>query len=117
EGRHPIRAHGARSARLAAQASAGVAIALPVHHPGVVLPHAAQVVLVHGVSGGAAARHLPDAVQAAGDVLPVVATCLNADLVALHDLDVIRRDEPGRPEPEFVLAQAGGVDLLGRALE
>ena len=36
------------------------------------------------------------------------------DLIAFHDLDVVRRDEPGRAEHELVHAQAFLVDFIGR---
>ena len=89
-----------------------------IHQRRIVLPHPAQVVLVHGEPGGAAIGHALLAMQAAADErCQSLPACLNADLVALHDLDVVGRDEAGRAEPELVHAQARLVDLGGSALE
>src|SRR5215470_10685594 len=71
-----------------------------LHDLHIVSPHAAQVVLVHRVARRAAIRQDLVAVHAATDELPVVALRVHTELVALHDLDVVGRNEPARAEAE-----------------
>src|SRR6478735_8453512 len=74
-----------------------------LHDLRVVLPHAAQVILVHRVPRRAPVGQNLVAVQAAADELPVVALGIHAELVALDDLDVVGRDQPAGTEAELVL--------------
>ena len=88
-----------------------------LHDLRVVPPHAAQVILIHGVARRAPVGQDLVPVQAAADELPVVALRVHAELVALDDFDVVGRDQPARAEAELVLAKPCIVDLGRRALE
>src|ERR1700689_5431212 len=93
------------------------ALSMVAHQAAVMPPHAAQMAFVHGESAGAAVGLDFVAMEAAADELPIVALGADAALIALHDLDIVGRDEAGRAESEFVLPEARLVDLGRRALQ
>src|SRR5262249_3345690 len=79
-----------------------LAVSGAAHQPSVVLPQTAKLVLIHVVADRAAVGQSVLAVDAAADEEPLVAPGLQADLIALHDLDVVGRQEPGRPEARLM---------------
>src|ERR1700680_4953611 len=94
-----------RSTRSRAALSIVARGSMSIHQAPVMLPHPAQVALVHGEAAGAAIGQSGSAVEPAADELPIIPLGADAALIALHDLDVGRGDQPCRTEAELVLPE------------
>src|SRR4051812_17407627 len=80
-------------------------------------PKPAQLVLVHVVTDGRAVWQLFFAMNATANEEPFVALSLETDLVALHHLDVVGRQEARRAEARLVAAQDLLIDLRRDAFQ